>query len=259
MPVARAGFTGQPRIKFQRLERKNGMSPRRTSGSQAQAGRQVQQASTADLSRIWDLKEAIAKLTSLTSFPALHAQLESECEPLVRELETTPPPRQRAIAWLDLCAERYLNLVTDLASWDSYRLILRECFFPTAFMAMFGPGLTPVFGEGLQLERRLNAQVRFWQQQATEKLARSIKQARPTVLARNLDRLRMECNLSLNELASKTDLDKKLLLRHLQGKKAVPKTLATYAETFSTLLERKITPRDLLTPIESGRGESRKA
>jgi hypothetical protein len=59
--------------------------------------------------------------------------------------------------------------------------------------------------------------------------------------------LRLESGLSHHQLAAQTLLDKKLILDHVvRGKKPQPKTLKLYAETFSTLLHRKITVVDLL-------------
>ena len=65
-------------------------------------------------------------------------------------------------------------------------------------------------------------------------------------LASNLNRLRLECGWSLDELTQQTGIEKKLVLRHVnQGKKAHPGTLAKYARAFSRQLKRDIHPIDL--------------
>lgn len=69
----------------------------------------------------------------------------------------------------------------------------------------------------------------------------------PTVLGRNLSRLKMECGWSVDDLAKETGINRSLILDHLnQGKKAYPSTLAKYAAAFTTKLGRAITPAALL-------------
>jgi hypothetical protein len=66
-------------------------------------------------------------------------------------------------------------------------------------------------------------------------------------LARNLDRLRGETGLSYEDLATKTGLDKTLIIGHIvHGKKPYPKTLIVYADTFTALLQRQVSVSDLL-------------
>lgn len=67
-----------------------------------------------------------------------------------------------------------------------------------------------------------------------------------TPLGRNLDRLRRECGWSFDEMAIATELDKKLILGHInKGKNAHPSTIATYARTFTEKLGRPVTVADL--------------
>ena len=62
----------------------------------------------------------------------------------------------------------------------------------------------------------------------------------------NLARLRLECGWSFDEMARATDIDKKLILGHVnKGKKAHPGTMATYAQTFSEKLGRPVTVTEL--------------
>ena len=67
-----------------------------------------------------------------------------------------------------------------------------------------------------------------------------------TRLGRNIDRLRKECGWSYDDLAKATDLDKKLILGHVNdGKGAYPKTLETYARTFTEKMGRPVTVAEL--------------
>jgi hypothetical protein len=70
--------------------------------------------------------------------------------------------------------------------------------------------------------------------------------ARKTPIATNIDRLRKDCGWSLDKLAEKTGIDKKLVLAHVHGKvKPHPSTVKLYADAFTKTLSRTITPSDL--------------
>jgi hypothetical protein len=67
-----------------------------------------------------------------------------------------------------------------------------------------------------------------------------------TALGRNLDRLRREVGWSYNEMAKATEIDKTLILGHVnKGKNASAGTLATYASAFSDKLGRAVTVAEL--------------
>jgi hypothetical protein len=69
---------------------------------------------------------------------------------------------------------------------------------------------------------------------------------RRTPLGRNIDRLRKECGWSFDDLADKTDLDRRLVLGHVnEGKGALPRTLRRYATAFSDALNRPVTVAEL--------------
>jgi hypothetical protein len=69
-----------------------------------------------------------------------------------------------------------------------------------------------------------------------------------SVFGRNIDRLRKECGWSFDDLAKVTDLDKKLILGHVNdGKGAHPKTLAIYASVFTEKMGRRVTVAELET------------
>jgi hypothetical protein len=224
--------------------------------------------------RVFGLETAILVLTNSPRFATVDAALRAEVEPLIKEMEEASAlPRPQAIAWLDKNAGRYLSLVQDHATWDSYRILLYELFYPEAYRLLFGAlNLIPVSEELCNLKRRLDQRMRYWQQRAALRLARPIRQDQRTVvkrvvsskqvvssgqgsyltaLARNLDLLRIECGFSLDKLASQTHLEKKLIIGHIKhGKRAWPKTLLIYAETFAAVLKRKITTTDLLSGYE---------
>jgi hypothetical protein len=68
----------------------------------------------------------------------------------------------------------------------------------------------------------------------------------PTALGRNIDRLRSECGWSFDELATKSGLDKKAIMRHVKGgTSAYPRTLKIYADTFTKALNRVVTADEL--------------
>jgi len=66
-----------------------------------------------------------------------------------------------------------------------------------------------------------------------------------TALGRNIDKYRMECGWSYDDLAKSSGIDKKLILRHVQGAGAYPNTLKLYADTFTKQLGRIIKVADL--------------
>ncbi len=115
---------------------------------------------------------AIKILTSLPGFARVDARMRAQTEPIVQELETTPPFRIRAIDWFDMHADCYLELVRDQASWNSYRVWLYELLYEQAYIFAFGGvNIEPLSNEGLDLLRKLRARLRHWHQQASEALA----------------------------------------------------------------------------------------
>jgi hypothetical protein len=67
-----------------------------------------------------------------------------------------------------------------------------------------------------------------------------------TALGRNIDRLRLECGWSFDEISKATELSKQLILGHVNaGRSAYPSTLATYAHVFSEKLGRSVTVAEL--------------
>ena len=67
-----------------------------------------------------------------------------------------------------------------------------------------------------------------------------------TALGRNIDKLRIDCGWSFDDLAQATELDKKLILGHVnKGKGVHPRTLATYANAFNEKLGLQMKPTDL--------------
>jgi hypothetical protein len=202
--------------------------------------------------RIRNLDEAIAHLSGLQRFAEMDASLRLETDPLVAEMETAPLPHMQAFEWFNRFAEAYLVLVTDLDSWDSYRILLHQLFYPESSTLLFGfPDVVPQSEFTQKLDSRLRERLRYWHQKSSEKVAASGGQGRrdlATPLARNLNRLCLECGLSNEALAEETSLEKKLILRHiLRSKTAQPKTLKKYADTFTRLLKRPVTPNDLLS------------
>jgi hypothetical protein len=62
----------------------------------------------------------------------------------------------------------------------------------------------------------------------------------------NIDRFRKECGWSFDQLAAVTELDKKLILGHVNhGKRAHPSTLKAYADAFSEKMGRAVTVEEL--------------
>jgi hypothetical protein len=67
-----------------------------------------------------------------------------------------------------------------------------------------------------------------------------------TPTGRNIDRLRKECGWSLDRLAEKSGIDKKLILSHVnKGVRPIPRILKEYAQAFSKELGRTIIAPDL--------------
>jgi hypothetical protein len=88
--------------------------------------------------RIRDLDSAIQYLTGLLDFPAMDAGLRADTESLVAAVEAGRYSPPLAYALLDKVSEAYLGLVTDLTSWDCYRILLFEVFYPASYRALFG-------------------------------------------------------------------------------------------------------------------------
>jgi hypothetical protein len=72
------------------------------------------------------------------------------------------------------------------------------------------------------------------------------KDSYPNNIARNIDMLRLECKYSFDDLAEASGIDKRTILRHLSGMQPRLRMLQRYAEIFSTVLGREITPSDLM-------------
>lgn len=124
--------------------------------------------------RVIALQDAIMTLTGLPQFPVVHAAMCKATEGLIREMETAPLPRLQAIRWLDLWSKYYLRLVTDLASWDSFRIVLTEEIHPRASNALFGaPNVVPTSKQAIELLNTLEGRVRYWLQKACLRLSRS--------------------------------------------------------------------------------------
>ena len=67
-----------------------------------------------------------------------------------------------------------------------------------------------------------------------------------SALGYNIDRLRKECGWSFDQLANRTNLNKKLILGHVnRNRGAHPSTLKIYADTFSAALRRLVTVAEL--------------
>ncbi len=60
-----------------------------------------------------------------------------------------------------------------------------------------------------------------------------------------IDKLRMECGWSFDELAKQTGIDKKLAIGHAHGKGIRPVNLKVYAQAFSKALKREVTVHEL--------------
>jgi hypothetical protein len=221
----------------------NAQSAKESLGSQ-----QDREAAAGLQPRIQTLDAAITHLTGLPGYAAMELRLRSECDPLIAEMENASCPRLEAFSWLDLNATHFLSLVTDLPSWDSYRIFVREGLYPQSYTLLFGlPNVVPASTATRKLETRLRLRLRYWFQRSSEKLADYEGQGRrihPTALARNLDRLRLECGWSYGDLGKATNFDGKTIIRHIMhGKKAYPTTLNTYARAFTLRLGRKVTAR----------------
>jgi hypothetical protein len=69
-----------------------------------------------------------------------------------------------------------------------------------------------------------------------------------TPLARNLARLRLESGWTFDEMAMATEIDKKLILGHVNhSKNANPGTVGAYAAAFTERLGRAVTVAELLS------------
>jgi len=67
-----------------------------------------------------------------------------------------------------------------------------------------------------------------------------------TPLGRNINRLRNECGWTFEVLAEKVDLDRRVVIGHVnEGKGARPGTLKQYATAFSDELNRQVTVQEL--------------
>jgi hypothetical protein len=68
------------------------------------------------------------------------------------------------------------------------------------------------------------------------------------IIGKNIDRLRLECGWSKNELAIRMNLDREQVRGHLTGKvKPRERALKIYSDMFTSALERKVTVAELLS------------
>jgi len=82
----------------------------------------------------------------------------------------------------------------------------------------------------------------IWETRAFESLGAASVKTYTTSFERNVDRLRQDFGWSFDDLASKTGLDKKLILGHVNhGRPVRPKTVSTYAQAFTKKLNRTVT------------------
>jgi hypothetical protein len=180
---------------------------------------------------------------------------------------------------VDLYAERYLALVSDLATWDSYRLWLDELLYPQAWVLLFGDSqavITLTSAPMLELDRQIAARCRYWMRRSSEVLGEKTgaistteeeaaeqidasgapvespagspaAKNYSTPLGRNVDTFRKQCGWSYDVLAREAGVGKKSSLSHVNaGKGANEETLRRYADAFSRALGREITIQDLL-------------
>lgn len=84
--------------------------------------------------------------------------------------------------------------------------------------------------------------LRHWEDPALEKTPEKYK----TASARNIDRLRLECGWSYNDLEKATGISKRLIVNHIKhGTRIYPKNLKLYADQFTKQLRRTVTVADL--------------
>ena len=197
--------------------------------------------------RIRNIYLAYRYFPCLPAFDAMFASFRSERDMLFRNTASPPYPRLLGLSLLNLCAKHWLSLVTDPQSCEHYQCLLEASADPDGFELLFGyPNylLRAEFTEGLEPQFRLR--LRYWSQRASQNAGQAGR-TWPSTLARNLDRLRGETGLSYDDLATKTGLDKTLIMGHIvHGNKPYPKTLVVYADTFTALLQRQVSVSDLL-------------
>lgn len=120
------------------------------------------------------VNSAISYLITLRGFHKADSKMREISEPLLLEIEKTPPPRRQAIAWFDAHASSYLTLVTDPPAWNAYRILLHESWYPIAYEYLFGSvNIVPLSSNLVELARDLHARLRHWHAMASKALAGS--------------------------------------------------------------------------------------
>jgi hypothetical protein len=123
-------------------------------------------------------------------------------------------------------SKRVLTEVQNSPEMHAYRSRLTELYDKTAC------GVTPIGADGARSSQQKHS---------------TAPSSHPTPLGRNIDRLRMQIGWSFDELAAAADIEKKLVLGHVnKGTKAHPSTLKKYATAFSKGLGSTITTNQLL-------------
>jgi hypothetical protein len=140
-----------------------------------------------DIRRADAIRNAITAFTRLPGFHKADTKMRRRTEPMIVEMESMALPKIRAFEWFDAHAECYLPLVTDQHSWETYRILLYELWYPKAYEYLYGDvRVRPVAEEGLKLARRLDGQLRHWHTAASEALAVSREQATEVTQAPDL-------------------------------------------------------------------------
>jgi hypothetical protein len=122
--------------------------------------------------RAHEIKSAIKFFTELPGFHPADSRMRAVTESILREMETQQIPRLQAITWFDAHAECFLPLVVDHASWNAYRILLYDLWFPQAYEYLFGWAYAqPLQSDGIRLANQLEARRRDWHRRASEALA----------------------------------------------------------------------------------------
>jgi DNA-binding transcriptional regulator YiaG len=108
--------------------------------------------------------------------------------------------------------------------------------------------MLPPGGAGYILgEPNNESQAEIWARERwIEVLNAELASRKPAAAASKIDRLRKDCGWSINTLADKTGIERKLVQAHLRGKhKPNPPNLKLYADAFSKALGKSVTVEDL--------------
>jgi len=157
-------------------------------------------------------------------------------------------PSKSAERQFVLAAQRGANLAGYPGTLDAWLDVLKQeegVFDRAPHSRLYG-------GDDGQIPRVCEASADYCLSRSNESEQSAKGKPYKTSLGRNIDKYRLECGWSYDDLAHWSNIDKKRILAHVNaGKTAYPSTLKKYADAFTKKLQRPIEVADLMADLKT--------